>query len=205
MLRAPRDLTAWAWGFQKSVTWQAGESTPENVATLEQCVAVSPYEMLAMPHQQTKEGREAQPHPVGVWRISATVVQGDIPALAQITYGSGDATKTLDNIILPLIAYVPGYASVQVRPFSEPQSETIVNCTVVPVYGYSLQQVGQLFDATLAPVVMPQSIFGLTAYSAITYTPTGAPAPIALTAGATVDVSGQVTLDSGVAVGWHEL
>lgn len=205
MLRAPRDLTAWAWGFQKSVTWQAGESRPESVCTLEQCVAVSPYEMLAMPHEKTKEGFEAQPHPVGMWRVSATVVEGDVPALAKLTYGSGDATKVIDNVILPLIAYIPGYANVEVRPQASPQVQTIVNCTVVPVYGYSLQQVGQLFDASGGAVVLPQSIFGLTAYSAATYTPTGAPAPIAVPAGATVDVSGQVTLDTGVVVGWHEL
>lgn len=183
------------WGFQRAAVFEVGTpaGTVQGLTTLEQAAfggdAAEPY-----------------PHPTGLWRISAKVTQGNADFVGSLQYGTGAGSLRLDSVILPLVAYVPGYAQLSAQTVAGPLAEQcVITTTVTPVGSYGLQQLGTLFDASGGPVVLPQSVIGLTFYAASSYTPEGAPAPIAGTAGQTVDTAGQVVVSAGQGVAWHEL
>lgn len=183
------------WGVQQVASWETGQTASRLIAN---CELVNALRALPSPPND-------QLRPVGVWRISAIQTFGAEQLIGLLEYGSGNASITLQNVLLPCVAYVPGFAKLSVAPAAAPTGLLSASGTVVPMFEAAAQRLRTLEDASGGAVVLPGSVVRLTALEASTYTPFGAAAPIAVVAGATVEIAGRTTLNTGRVAAWHEL
>lgn len=183
------------WGAQNLARWETDQSDPRPLANCEMANAL----------RDEKSAPSEQRLPVGVWRVSAVHSFGSDQIEGTIIYGTGNNALTLTRVLLPCVAYIPGFATLTAAPVAPATGLNIVTCTVVPMFEAAAQRVRTFEDASVAAVLLPGSAVRLTALEAITYTPFGAAAPIVAAAGATVEIAGRTTLDTGRAAAWHEL
>lgn len=169
------------WGFQATVTFAAG--TPAR--------------------RPTPSFDAANDHDVSLWRVSAQVSPaGDTTqrVLAQLIYGTGSSMQ-LSDIVLPLVAYVPGSVALYLYPESDVTSPIVVMGNVKPVTGYEAQTVRTWHET---PGQLPPSVVTFTATGAGTVVTTqGVAVPLAI--GQSIPIMGPSSLTAGSGLGTHEL
>lgn len=179
-----------AWGFQAVVRFQPGAvGQPER-----------DKETQAIDAQDDRSVR--------MWRVAArnqAVPTASGPRfIGRLIYGTS-ASIELDNLIGPIVAYVPGNVQLYVRPEDEPLTTAFnVSVSLKPVGGYSIPFVRTFHDFAVAGAVpLPQSGARFVALNNASVTVEGI--SVALTAGDTLPITNGSVLTAGAGLVEHEL
>jgi hypothetical protein len=98
------------WGFTSSVSWAAGDEPVAKVA-----IDLPPTWLAGKP----RSNGPSDPAYCALWRVSLQVeTQSETPlqGLVKLRYGTGTSTIQLNDLQLPIVAYVPGQCQVSLRP-----------------------------------------------------------------------------------------
>lgn len=180
------------WGNQDLVVLEAGATKSQRLLNL----GPPPGQ-----HDQVDYGRR----PLGLWRVSIYVSRQDNTAdrvRAVLSWGSGINNASLENVLLPCVAFVPGTCQAQIIPTAALLGALEVVCQVTTVHGYSRQRVSTLEGTGLLP---PTTVAVQSLDAATTVQPQGATAPIPLALGARLEFSGPCVVVAGSVVAEHEL
>lgn len=180
-LRVPTQEPIVQAGFQATVCFTAGE-TPK------------PTQALDVMDQAG----------LGVWRVSAVSSE---PAAVQgkLIYGTSSSFQ-VDNLLLPLIAYVPGNCGLYLLPRGglAPAADVTVNVSCKLVGGFSVPQVLRTFhDAAAGALTLPASGVRYRALTASVVAVEGV--PVALAVNEVLHVTCPAVLSVGSGLLEHEL
>lgn len=139
---------------------------------------------------------------LGVWRIAA-ITRGTQRVFGRLIYGTSSSFE-LGNIILPLVAYVPGNAQLYLLPEdTTPAARVCVGVSAKLVGGFSSPQIVRTFH-TAGATPLPSSGYRFTALAAATLTVEGV-AGIAVAAGDSLRITSPSILTAGSGLVEHEL
>lgn len=141
---------------------------------------------------------------LGVWRISAMGLQNTEAVLGRLIYGTSSSLQ-LENIVLPLVAYVPGNAELYLRPLEtgELAEQINVRVSLKKVGGFAVQVLRTFHNAASAPINLPSSSVRFTARQVCSVESNGFNVPLAINE--SIALSGPSVLLNGSGIVDHEL
>jgi hypothetical protein len=144
---------------------------------------------------------------VSLWRVTASVApdsSGGAFVLGRLIYGTGSSIE-IQDLILPLIAHVPGNCSLYLEPtFGAPD---VFNChvTLKPVSSPGRNVLRTFIDASAGSVVLPRTAVSFYATSASTLNRNGL-SPQALAVGESAPVYWFSSISAGgYGIAEHEI
>lgn len=167
---------------------QAGLQTTVSFAAALQARETQAVDLVASSH-------------VGIWRVSA-IASRPVRVNARLIYGTA-SSFTLENIRLPLVAYVPGNVQLYVNPEASPPAEAIHVRVSAKLVSSGTQTVRTFHDATAGAVDLPASVASYTALVAGSVTVEGV--AVALGVNQQLKVTAPAVLTAGAGIVEHEL
>lgn len=158
--------------------------------------------MLAPTNQETQVV-DATDTRERMFRVSAHITEGAGQAVrARMLYGTHGGTLSLRNLLLPLVAWVPGNVQLYVEPVGPVTAKLVVSVTCKLADGYASPQICRSFHSTPGEILPPSAVRA-TMRAAGTITVNGV--AVVLAANDAIRLTHPAVLTAGSAIAEHEL